>query len=73
MLKGLVTKLQGKQQLCIHLLHESLVGQCKYKTQPKSSFWCHVVDKKSGVLFLISEVILEIKGSFHYRYKRALF
>ena len=28
--KGLVTYLQGKQQLCIHMLYESLVGQCSF-------------------------------------------
>ena len=39
MRKGLVTQLHGKQQLCIHLLHESLVGQCEYKTQLKGSMY----------------------------------
>ena len=28
--EGLVTYLQGKQQLCIHMLYESLVGQCSF-------------------------------------------
>ena len=46
--------LQGKQQqLCIHLVHESLVGQCEYITQHKSSFWCHVIDTNGVVLLLI--------------------
>ena len=50
--KGLVTQLQGKQQLCIHMLYESLVGQCEYTTQPKGSFWCQFVDAK-GLLQLL--------------------
>ena len=53
MAKCLVTRLQGKEQLCIHKLHESLVGQCEYTTQPKGSFWCHVIDTKGAVLLLI--------------------
>ena len=32
--KGLVTWLQSKQQLCIHFLYESLIGQCEYGS------WC---------------------------------
>ena len=51
--KGLVTKLQGKQQLCIHMLHESIVGQCEYTTQPKGFFWCHVIDTKGAILLVI--------------------
>ena len=51
--KDLVTLLQGKQQLCIHMLYESLVGQCEYTTQPKGSFWCHVIDTKGAVLLVI--------------------
>ena len=51
--KGLVTYLQGKQQLCIHMLNEPLVGQCEYTTQPKSSFWCRVIDTKGAILFVI--------------------
>ena len=51
--KGLVTQLQGKQQLCIHILYESLVGQCEYTTQPKKSFWCHVIDTKGATLLVI--------------------
>ena len=49
--KGLVTLLQGKQQQCIHLLFELLVGQCEYTTQPKGSFWCHVIDAKGAVIY----------------------
>ena len=51
--KCLVTQLQGKQQLCIHMLYESLVGQCEYATQPKGSFWCHVIDAKGAILLVI--------------------
>ena len=51
--KVLVTLLQGKQQLCTHMLYESLVGQCEYTTQPKGSFWCHVIDTKGAVLLVI--------------------
>ena len=51
--KGLVTKLQGKQQLCIHMLHESIVGQCEYTTQAKGFFWCHVIDTKGAMLLVI--------------------
>ena len=51
--KGLVILLQGKQQLCIHMLYESLVGQCEYTTQPKGSFWCHVIDTKGAVILVI--------------------
>ena len=48
--KDLVTSLQGKQELCIHLLYETLVGQYEYTTQPKSSYWYHVIDTKGAVL-----------------------
>ena len=53
--KGLVlVKLEGKQQqLYIHLLYESLVWKYEYTTQPKSSLWCHNIDRKGGVLLLI--------------------
>ena len=44
--------MQGKQQLCIHLLYESLVGKCEYTTQPKGSFLCHVIGTKGAVLLL---------------------
>ena len=38
----------------------SLVGQCQYTTQPKGSFWCHVIDTKCAVLLviLLNEFIL---------------
>ena len=63
--------MQGKQQLCIHLLYESLVGQCEYTTQPKGSFWCHVIDTKGSVLLLIftnkfSIIVLDLSFSFRY-------
>ena len=45
--------MQGKQQLCIHMLFDSLVGQYEYVTQPKGSFWCHVVDTKGAMLLVI--------------------
>ena len=51
--KGLVTLLQGKQQLRKHMLYESLIGQCVYTTQPKGSFWCHVIDTKGAILLVI--------------------
>ena len=51
--KGLVTKLQGKQQLCMHILYESLFGQCEYTAQPKGSFWCYVIDKKGAILLVM--------------------
>ena len=54
--KGLVTKLQGKQQLCIHMLYESLDGQCEYTTQPKGSFWCHIIDTKGAILLVYSDL-----------------
>ena len=50
---GLVTQWQGKQQLCIRLLYQSLVGQCEYKTQPKDCFWFHVIDTKGTILLVI--------------------
>ena len=37
----------------MHLLYESLVGQCEYTTQPKGSFWCHVIDLKGAILLVI--------------------
>ena len=45
--------MQGKQQLCIHMLYESLVGQCNYTTQPKGFFWCHVIDTKGAILLVM--------------------
>ena len=32
---------------------ESLVGQCVYTTQPKGSFWCHVIGTKGAILLVI--------------------
>ena len=62
--------MQGKQQLCILLLYESLVGQCEYTTQPKGSFWCHVIDAKDAVLSLIfiNKFVLVLYLSFSFRY-----
>ena len=51
--KRLNNILQGTQQLCIYMLYESLVGQCEYTTQPKDSFWCHVIDTKGAILLVI--------------------
>ena len=45
--------MQGKQQLCIHMLYESLVGKYEFITQPKGSFWCHVTDTKGAILLVI--------------------
>ena len=35
------------------MLYESLVGQCEYKTQPKGSFWYHVIATKGAILLVI--------------------
>ena len=35
------------------MLYESLVGQCEYTTQPKGSFWYHVIDTKGAILLVI--------------------
>ena len=35
------------------MLYESLVGQCKYTTQPNGSFWCHVIDTEGAILLVI--------------------
>ena len=51
--KGLLTLLQDKQQLCIHMLYESFVGQCEYATQPNDSFYCHIIDTKGAVSLVI--------------------
>ena len=45
--------MQGKQQLCIHMLYESLVGQCECTAQLKGSSWCHVIDTKGAILLVI--------------------
>ena len=70
MLKDLVSQLQGKQQLCINLLYESLVVQCKNTTQPNGSFWCHVINIKGAVLLLIfmNKFVLVLYLSFSFRY-----
>ena len=59
-----LSKQQGKQQLCIHLLYESLVEQCEYTTQPKCSFWYHAIDAKGAVLKQIC--ISSVLFSFRY-------
>ena len=51
--KRLVTKLQGKQQLCIYVLYESLAGQFEFTLQPKGSFWCHFINTKGEILLMI--------------------
>ena len=38
-------------QQCIHLLYESLVGQCKYTTEPKGFPWFHVIDAKGAIFY----------------------
>ena len=45
--KSLITKAQGKKQLCKHLLYEPLVGQYAYTAQPKVSI---------GVMLLMQRV-----------------
>ena len=35
------------------MLYESLVVQCECKSQPKCSFWCHVIDTKGAILLVI--------------------
>ena len=37
----------------MHMLHESLVGQCEYKTQPNRSFWCHVIDTIGAIVLVL--------------------
>ena len=64
--KGLATGLQGKQQLCIRMLYESIVGQCEYTTQPKGFFWCHVIDTKGAILLvLLSNKFVLVLFHFH--------
>ena len=53
MTNSLVTLSQGKQQLSKHMLYESLAGQCVCITQPKGSFWCHVIDTKGEILLVL--------------------
>ena len=50
---ALVIYLQGKQQLCIRLLYESVAGQCELATQFKCYFWCCSIDTKGAVFLLI--------------------
>ena len=57
--------MQGKQQLCIHMLYESLVRQCEYTAQPKGSFWCHVIDTK-GVILLVMLLNKFVLLLFHF-------
>ena len=45
--------MQGKQQLCIHMLYELLVGQREYPAQPKGSFWFHVIDARGDILLVM--------------------
>ena len=49
---------------------ESLVEQCEYTTQPKGSFWFHVIDKKGPLLSLIfiNKFILDLCLSFLFRF-----
>ena len=35
------------------MLYESLVGRCQYTTQPKCSFWYHVIDTMVAILLVI--------------------
>ena len=44
----------------MRLLYTLLGGQWKYATQPKGSFWCHVVTTKRAVLLLIFTNELEL-------------
>ena len=62
--------MQGEQQqLRVHLLYESLFGQYSYATQPKGSFWYHLIDTKDAVLLMyINEIILALYFPFSSRY-----
>ena len=76
--KDRVTQLQSKQQSCIHLLYESLFGQCEYTTQLTGSFWCHVIDTKGAVLLLIFRnefvfIVMCLSFSFIYLVELKLF
>ena len=35
------------------MFYELLVGQYDYTTQPKGSFWCHLMDPKGATLLAI--------------------
>ena len=55
----------------MHLLHESLVGQCEYIVQPKDCFWCHAIYMKGAVILLIFTnefvfMVLYFTVSFRY-------
>ena len=53
----------------MHLINESLVGQCEYTAQPKSSFWCHVIDTKGAVLLIfIHKFVLVLYLSYSFRH-----
>ena len=39
------------------MLYESLIGQCEYTTQPKGSFWCHVIDTKDAILLVMLLIV----------------
>ena len=54
----------------MHLLYDSLVGECDYTTQPKGSFWCHFIDTKGSVLLLIfiNIYVLVLSLSFSFRH-----
>ena len=47
------------------MFYESLVGNGEYKTQPKSSFWCHVIDTEGAifVLILLNKFVLVLRYS----------
>ena len=70
--KYLVTQLSkvSCSYVCIHLLYESLLGQCEYTMQPKGSFWRHVIDTKGAVLILIfiNTFVSVLNLSFSFRY-----
>ena len=60
------------------MLYESLLGECEYTSQHKVSFWCHVIDTKGVVLFLIFTnefvfIVLCLSFSFRYLVKIKLF
>ena len=53
------------------MLYESLVGQCEYTTQPKGSFWCHVIDTNGACSILLTftnKFVLVLHLSFSFRY-----
>ena len=52
------------------MLYESIVGQCEYTTQPKGSFWCHVIDTKVALSLsiFINKFVLVLYLSFSFRH-----